>query len=206
MCALVLLDLSSAFDTINHEKLLSRLSTRYGVSGIALKLIKSYLSNRTQKGLIDGVYSDPTPVTTGVPQESVFVPLLFILYIAPVGDIMRKHGLSYHFYADDTQFYVFFNVNDFANACTLLENCIVDVKMWTTLNHLKLNDERTEVILIGRSHFRSKLSNINLQVGDKCVSSVSSVRNLGVMFDQSLSTEQSVIKKCQIAMYNLFQI
>ena len=157
MCALVLLDLSSAFDTINHEKLLSRLSTRYGVSGIALKWIKSYLSNRTQKVLIDGVYSDPTPLTTGVPQGSVLGPLLFTLYMAPVGDIMQKHGLSYHFYADDTQIYVFFNVNDSANACTLLENCIVDVKMWMILNHLKLNDDKTEVILIGTSYFRSKV-------------------------------------------------
>ena len=78
--------------------------------------------------------------------------------------------------------------------------------MWMTLNHLKLNDDKTEVILIGTSYFSSKLSNINLQVGDKCVSSVSSVRNLGVIFYQSLSMEQLVIKKCQIAMYNLRSI
>ena len=74
------------------------------------------------------------------------------------------------------------------------------------INGLKLNDEKTEVILIGSNHFRSKMSDFKLTVGENKVSSVSSVRNLGVLFDQSLSMENFVLKKCQIATLNLRSI
>ena len=203
LCALVLLDLSSAFDTINHAKLLCRLSTRYGITGLALQWLESYLSCRSQKVSMDGFYSKAEPLLTGVPQGSVLGPLLFTLYMAPVGDIMRNHGVNYHFYADDTQIYVFFNVKDASSACSMLEKCICDVKSWMACNFLKLNDEKTEVILIGTKYFKSKLSNIEIKVGDKNIASTSSVNNLGVIFDDTLSMERFVIKKCQCAMFNL---
>ena len=107
LCALFLLDLSSAFDTINHARRLSRLSYRFGISGTALAWIKSYLSERTQRVYVDGHYSSKAPLQTGVPQGSVLGPILFTMYMAPVGDILREHGISHHFYADDTQIYVF---------------------------------------------------------------------------------------------------
>ena len=206
LCALVLLDLSSAFDTINHSRLLSRLSARYGISDTALAWINSYLSDRTQRVSVGGQFSPDAPLLTGVPQGGVLGPILFTMFMAPVGDIPRDHDITHHFYADDTQIYVFFDVKDSDSACELLEKCIQDVKIWMLVNGLKLNDEKTEVILIGSKHFRSKLSDFSIQVGDNRVCSVSSVRNLGVIFDQSLSMETFVLKKCQIAVLNLRSI
>ena len=155
---------------------------------------------------MNGHFSSNTPLQTGVPQGSVLGPILFTMCMAPVGDILRKHGISHHFHADDTQIYVFFDVKDSEYACDKLEKCVQNVKTWMLINGLKLNDDKTEMILIGSDHFRSKLSEFNIRVGDTKVCSESTVRNLGVIFDQSLSMDSFVLKKCQIAVLNLRSI
>ena len=92
---------------------------------------------------MDGHFSANAPLLTGVPQGSVLGPVLFTMYMSPVGDILRDHGISHHFYADDTQIYVFFDVRDSNKACELLEKCVRNVKTWMLINGLKLNDEKT---------------------------------------------------------------
>ena len=104
---LVLLDLSSAFDTIDHTILLQRLSRGLGISGTALKWFCSYLHVRKQTVLIGDSTSPPEELHTGVPQGSVLGPQLFLVYSAPLSRVIRKHGLDKHFYADDTQFNIF---------------------------------------------------------------------------------------------------
>ena len=105
---LVLLDLSAAFDTIDHDNLLCILEKYVGICGNALKLIKSYFSNRTQRVQIDNVLSDFANIICGVPQGSVLGPLKFCLYLLPLSAILRYHNIGYHVYADDTQLYVSF--------------------------------------------------------------------------------------------------
>ena len=106
MFALILLDLSNAFDTINHNILLSWLHTRFKIDGLALKWIESYLKGRTQLIQIKGVgKSSERRLNWGVPQGSILGPLLFSLYIAPLGDITDKYSLDYLCYADDAQIY-----------------------------------------------------------------------------------------------------
>ena len=91
---LVLLDLSAAFDTIDHENLFNHLEKYVGISGNALKLITSYFSGRTQRVMIDGILSDVASLICGVPQGSVLGPLKFCLYLLPLAAILRYHNIG----------------------------------------------------------------------------------------------------------------
>lgn len=110
---LVLLDLSAAFDTVDPRLLCSRLSIRFGICDMALDWIYSYLSDRTQFVKVNDGISDVQNLVYGVPQGSVLGPMLYSLYTAPLGDIARSHGLSYHFYADDSELYLSFKTSSF---------------------------------------------------------------------------------------------
>ena len=105
---LVLLDLSSAFDMIDYEILITRLADSFGIRGTVLRWIKSYLYNRTQSIVIGDVQSVILPIDCGVPQGSVLGPMLFSLYISPIEGIVQSHGLQPMLYADDTQMYITF--------------------------------------------------------------------------------------------------
>ena len=99
---LILLVLTSAFDTVDHPTLQSRLQTRFGVTGTAAKWFASYLTGRKHQVTIDGTLSDSTSLQWGVPQGSVIGPILFVCYTAPLQDIIQSHDLSSMIYADDT--------------------------------------------------------------------------------------------------------
>ena len=91
---LALLDLSAAFDTLDHAILLRRLESTFGISG--------NLSDRTQSVVVDGLMSTPIPLVFGVPQGSVLGPVLFTLYSQPLSDVIACHSCDCHKYADDT--------------------------------------------------------------------------------------------------------
>ena len=95
---LVLLDLSSTFDTIDHGIMLTRLKDRFGITGTTLKWFESYLTNRSKNIQVHGRTSEERPVAFGVPQSSVLGPLMFISYTAPLGDITHRHGINIHLY------------------------------------------------------------------------------------------------------------
>ena len=107
-CVMLLLkDLSGAFDTVDHDIRLTRLHSKYTISGIALEWFRSYITNRSQFALIEGGRSQPRQLNCGVPQGSVLGPILYVLYTAPLADILRFREMQFHFYADDTQLYAF---------------------------------------------------------------------------------------------------
>ena len=139
---LLLLDFSSAFDAINHTILIRRLRLRYGFVGKALDWVIYCLKERTQRVVIGDQSSSTTTVTTGVPQGSVLGPLLFSLYVQPIGDIIRAHGLFFHHYADDLQVYAHFDLNHSAivAADKQTEDCLDEVKVWMARNSMFMND------------------------------------------------------------------
>ena len=104
--ALLLLDMSAAFDTLNHSTLLNRFNEEFGIIGKPLKWFESYFGERTQSVVIRGVKSEPVPLSQGVPQGSVIGPKAYTMYTKSLGDIREHHGLQYHIYADDIQLYM----------------------------------------------------------------------------------------------------
>ena len=109
---LVLLDQCAAFDMVEHDIIMKRLEESIGVPGPALQWCRSYFADRNQSVHILGVQSVHCPLTSGMPQGSVIGPFGFPMYSAPVGEICHKHGISYHFYANDSQLYFAFKLRD----------------------------------------------------------------------------------------------
>ena len=138
--ALTLLDLSAAFDTIDHTILLDRLNGYYGISELALGWFKSYLSGRTQTVKVGSTLSNPVALQHGVPQGSVLGPILFSLYTNPISSIIQSHSsINYHFYADDTQLYISLSPANFSYSVQKLKNCLNDIQNFMFTNKLKLN-------------------------------------------------------------------
>ena len=181
---LALLDLSAAFDTLDHIILLNRLKS-FGFSGTVLNWFKSYLEERTQCVKINDLFSDDVSLPFGVPQGSVLGPLLYTLYTIPLGRIIQKHNLNYHFYADDTQLYLSIEPHDVNDLIFSVEKCIEEVKSWMEVNKLKLNDDKTEVVLINPKKYA--IENDHLFIGEEKVEFANSAKNLGVIIDENLN-------------------
>ena len=204
--ALVLLDLSAAFDTIDHGILLSRLSSHYGITGSALDLLTSYLSNRTMSVLIDSTPSPPTAVNTGVPQGSVLGPLLFSLYTSPISDIFSNSPVAFHLYADDTQLYISFSASDSNRNLSILSSTLDNVHAWLTANRLTVNPSKTEYLLIGTPQQRSKVTSSTINFHGTTLTPSTSARNLGVTFNSDLSFKEHISSTCQISFLHIRQL
>ena len=192
---LVLLDLSAAFDTIDHDVLLSRMQSILGVNGTALAWFSSYLKGRTNAVSINEHTSQSSECTFGVPQGSVLGPVLFTIYTMPLAAIIQSHGLKYHFYADDTQIYISFNAQNqssFDESIHKMEECVMSIKQWMSVNMLKLNDEKTEILFITSPYFQNKLKFRNLNIDQTVVNHASSARNIGVIIDNTLQMKDQI--------------
>ena len=175
---LVLLDLSSAFDTVDHHILLHRLKTSVGIKGPALNLLDSYLKNRTFAVVVGNHCSTTAPINCSVPQGSILRPLLLSIYVLHLSQLIQHHGVSHHCYADN------------------LLSCLKDVKSWMPQNFLKLNENKTEIISFGPRHPSNLLQS---QLGPLSLNLRQAAKNLGVMFDAELYFDvqvKSSVKSC----------
>ena len=141
---LALLDLSAAFDTLDHPILLQRLETTFGISGTVLHWLASYLESCEQSVKVDNILSSPSPLQFGVPQGSVLGPILFTLYCQPLSDLICRHECDYHKYADDTQLSKGVPPDQFQSLLRDIQTCIESLVDWMYSHKLKLNAEKTD--------------------------------------------------------------
>ena len=195
----MLIDLSAAFDTINHQYLLKRLENVYHFSGTIIKWIQSYLSGRSYKVCVNGSVSEETALEIGVPQGSILGPLFFILYTKGIQALAQKYNFSIHLYADDTQLYFEFNPkNDNKDILHNLEKCFIDIKNWMSSNYLRMNDDKTVVMELNSPYTCSPPID-TFHLDDCDIIPTDSAKNLGYWFDKHLSLNtqiNNVSKKC----------
>ncbi len=148
--------------------------------------------------------SQLSPVKYGVPQGYFLGPLLFSLYMLPLGKIIWKYRISFHCYADDTQLYISTRPDETSKLSKLTE-CFKNIKDWMTSNFLLLNSEKTEILLIGPKTSTQNLLDYNLQL-DGCNVTSSTVKNLGVILDSNLSFENRISNVTKTAFFHLRNI
>ena len=200
---LVSLDLSSAFDTIDHSLLLNHLKTTFGISGSALNWITSYLSNRSQSVKLGKLLSRPQTCTSGVPQRSILGPLLFTIYVSPIASLLSQLGVTQHQYADDTQLHIAISPSSLSSELHKLESALHTLSYWFSQNWLALNPEKSDAILIG-THQRNNTLNIStINVSGSTVSLSNHIKLLGIILDNNLTFHKHTNYVSQSCFYHI---
>ena len=200
---LALLDLSSAFDSIDHPILVHRLHTDFGFTDTVLQLFSSYLTDRTHCSAL-------APVHSVVPQGSVLGPILFTMYIKPLSAIIDSHTIIHHSFADDLQSQMYAPPDRISELLHSMQSCISDVKAWATTNMLKLNDNKTELMLVASKrteHLHSLTTSIT--VGNAQIPFKQSVKNLGFTLDCHLNMNahvSNIARTCYFELHRLASI
>ena len=195
---LLLLDMSAAFDTVEHSILLDMLKNCYGITGNVHNWFTSYLQNRTYRVKIGDAFSDLICALFGVPQGSILGPILFILYTRHLEHIALRHGLSIKLYADDSQLYISFNpsTDDCTLFCDKVNACLVDIKLWVETQFLQLNEGKTKLILLSKPSV-IPTDSIMLTFGNKVITEIDwklekEVKSLGFHLDPNLDLNNHI--------------
>ena len=133
------------------------------------------------------------------------------MYTKPVSDIIQWHGLSHHSYADDTQLYMTMDHsnNDWRDGLARIELCVSEIREWMNQNMLKLNDDKTELIVFASKYKQDLYNDLSITIGDTVVDCSSHVKDLGVIFDRVLSLRQHVSytsRACRFHLRNISRI
>ena len=203
MSVLVLLDLSAAFDTVDHSILIERLEQLIGLSDTVLCWFKSYLQDRDYFVSIGNFFSQKVNMRCGVPQGSILGPLLFNLYMLPLGKLLRDNNVSYHNYADDTQIYIALSPTDYSPIDSLY-HCISLINDWMSQNFLQLNKNKTEVVVFGPN--KDERIKVSTYLKSLSLQTTNHARNLGVILDADLHFENQINSLTKSAYYHLKNI
>ena len=189
--------------------MIRRLEMSFGITGTALQWLRSYLSGRSQHVIENGERSESLNLPFGVPQRSCLGPLFFTLYSSKLFEVIKPHLPEAHAYADDSLLYLSFKPNNEVNqseAIKSMELCIRTLRTWMWMDKLKLDDDKTEFMIIGSRQQLEKVSVAELSVGDISVAPASTARNLGVLFDRNLKFDAQITKTCRAGYYYLYNI
>ena len=204
----LLIDLSAAFDTVDHTILLRILHDDIGIRGTALKWFHSFLIGRTQRVQVGHCKSDPVDLHFGVPQGSVLGPVLFNIYSRSLSDVFLKAGFSSSGYADDNSgLRVFTSEFQKEALTTSVANCISLVKEWMDSHYLKLNENKSEIIVFGDVDFQRSLDiHGTFTESGECIRFSNCIKYLGTFLDKSLYLDTHVNKVVSSSYYHLRSI
>ena len=174
----VFIDLSKAFDTVDHAILLSKLNS-YGIRGLANNLFKNYLDQRLQVTVVNGVRSTIKKVTCGVPQGSILGPLLFLLY---VNDLPNVSLFDVRLFADDAC--LLLSNKDSVMLQKICDNELIKIHNWMKINKLSINFEKTNFMIFSKKRKKVKF---NLDIEGNILNRVSNIKYLGIMINECLN-------------------
>ena len=204
----MIVDLSAAFDTVDHSLLLNMLQFKYCITGSALKWLKSFLSDRTQRVRVGDCLSESLIVVFGVAQGSVLGPLLFNMYCSSINDVFSSCGFESYGYADDN-----IGTRIFPASASLsifhdiVPNCLQSIKQWADSHFFKLNANKTKVMVFGNTTFMSEFNLHTFRNFDGSVIPISKEVNLlGVSLDPTLSMDcyvSNIISSVNLTLRNI---
>jgi len=202
LSCLCLIHLSAAFDTINHDILLTRLSFWFGIHGSVLNWFKSYLSSRASCVKCNDCFPSSHTSLYGIPQGCVLGHLLLIMYTTPLSTHILYLSLYHYFYADDIQLFLSFHPAGFHANISHLQNALTHITSWMTSGLLSLNSSKTELLLIGLKRQLSEIHNSSTSID-----TTQSAGNLGFIFDEHLSFSDQIfaLSKCIIFTFVLWK-
>ena len=166
-----------------------RLERQFRIHGVALEWFHSYLQGRSFRVTYGHSMSTMIHIVCSVPQGSVLGPGVFILYKAGLVEVVQKHSVNIHVFADDTQLYRHCLRDEMSATVMQLERCLAEVSHWMSANRLKLNADKTELLWAGSKYNQSSLGSrgLSLQIDSGIVTASDHVRMLGVTFSSDLS-------------------
>ena len=198
--ALITLDSSAAFDTVDHVILLNKLKNEYGIRDQALGLIKSYLENRTFSVVVGNSVSKKQKLSCGVPQGSLLGPLLYLLYTNEIQSIVEGCEIEIHLYADDVQLYLSFNSDNYTQTIQKLNMCLNKIKNWMHKNCLKLNTGKTRLKFFNSNN---NVTGFSLNYNADVIEPTDCINVLGVSMDKNMNIMPFISKKVQVCQFHL---
>ena len=208
--SIVILDLSAAFDTVDHDLLLDILEARFGITGIARKWYESYLKPRKFRVVIGKEKSQPRQLDYSVPQGSIQGAFLFIAYASTLQEIVDTK-LELNGFADDHSLRRAFKPSKLDHkeeleTISLIEQSMLDIKSWMDQVRLKMNENKTKFIYFGWPSQLEKCIGTSININGEEIMRANTTKYLGAYLDSKLDFREHIKVKCRAAMLNIYKI